>query len=285
MHLTKEEENGRFRVTSVNKTIIIMFNGPESRLRKALNKKRPAIGSWLQASSPTCAEILANAGFSWLGIDCEHTSSGIQGVEAVARAIYGRDTALLVRVSSADTLEIRQCLDVGAAGVIVPMVETTAQARTAVAAAKYPPQGVRGYCFGRMNDWGSRFDEYAASANKNVVVIAMIETRTGVDNIDEILSVAGIDGIFIGPYDMSGSYGVPGQTQHPLLKKAYQTLVAACNRHGKVAGQHIVNSTPEKLGAAVELGYTFICLDADIILINQAARAVMETARKSFNLK
>lgn len=262
-----------------------MFNGSELRLRKALDEKTPIIGSWIQTSSPTCAEILANAGFSWLGIDAEHTSVGIQGIEAIARAIHGRDTALLVRVSRADTIEIRQCLDVGAAGVIVPMVETAAQARTAVAAAKYPPDGVRGYCFGRMNDWGSSFDEYATTANKSVVVIAMIETRTGVDNIEEILAVQGIDGIFIGPYDMSGSYGVPGQTQHPYLKKAYQSLVDACRRHGKVAGQHIVRSTPEKLNEAVALGYTFICLDADIILINQSAQAVMATAKESFNIK
>jgi 2-keto-3-deoxy-L-rhamnonate aldolase RhmA len=91
-----------------------------------------------------------------------------------------------------------------------------------------------------------------------------------------------LDGIFIGPYDMSGSYGVPGQTQHPHLKKAYQTLVEACRRHGKVAGQHIVNSTPEKLSEAVALGYTFICLDADIILLNQSARAAIATARAAF---
>jgi 2-keto-3-deoxy-L-rhamnonate aldolase RhmA len=160
-----------------------MFNGSELRLRQALDNKTPIIGSWIQTSSPTCAEILANTGFAWLGIDSEHTSVGIQGVEAIARAIHGRDTALLVRVSSANTIEIRQCLDVGAAGVIVPMVETAAQARLAVAAAKYPPDGMRGYCFGRMNDWGSCFDEYAAGANKSVVVIGMIETKTGVETL------------------------------------------------------------------------------------------------------
>lgn len=262
-----------------------MFNGSELRLRKALDEKTPIVGSWIQTSSPTCAEILSNAGFAWLGIDCEHTSVGIQGVESIARAIHGRDTALLVRVSRADIIEIRQCLDVGAAGVIVPMVESAEQARTAVAAAKYPPDGVRGYCFGRMNDWGTSFDQYAATANDSVIVIAMIETKAGVDNIEEILAVPGIDGIFIGPYDMSGSYGVPGQTQHPYLKKAYQSLVDACRRHGKVAGQHIVNSTPEKLNEAVALGYTFICLDADIILLNQSANSAMETAVKSLNLK
>lgn len=257
-----------------------MFNGSEIRLKKAIDNKTPIIGSWIQTSSPTCAEILANAGFSWIGVDCEHTSAGIQVVENIARAIHGRDTALLVRVSSADIIEIRQCLDVGAAGVIVPMVENGEQARMAVAAAKYPPQGVRGFCFGRMNDWGSNFDEYVRIANTNVVVIAMIETRTGVENIDEILSVDGIDGIFIGPYDMSGSYGVPGQTQHPQLKKAYQILVDACRRHGKAAGQHIVNSSSEKLTEAISLGYTFICLDADIIFLNNAARAATENAEK-----
>jgi len=129
---------------------------PQKRLLHALHARTPTIGSWLQTGSAAAAEILAHASFAWLGLDCEHTSADITTVEQIARALGGRDTALLVRVSHSDPIKIRRCLDVGAGGVIVPMVESAAQARQAVLAAKYPPVGTRGYGFGRMNEWGGR---------------------------------------------------------------------------------------------------------------------------------
>ena len=253
------------------------MTAPQIRLRAALQQRRPILGSWLQTGSPAAAEILANTGFAWLGLDCEHTSADIATVESIARALHGRDTALLVRVSQGDTLEIRKCLDVGAGGVIVPLVETAEQAKLAVAAAKYPPIGRRGFCFGRMNDWGVRFDEYARTANDHTVVIAMIESRKGVENIDDILSVEGLDGIFIGPYDLSGSYGVPGELQHPSVLQARQRILDACKQAGKTAGQHIVHSDSTQLEAALRAGFTFICLDADIIFLNRAARQALPT--------
>jgi 2-keto-3-deoxy-L-rhamnonate aldolase RhmA len=245
------------------------------RLKDALRQRRPILGSWLQTGSPAVAEILANAGFAWLGLDCEHTSSDTAAVEATARAINGRGAALLVRVSRCDTLEIRKCLDVGAVGVIVPLVESAEQARSAVAAAKYPPVGNRGFCFGRMNDWGVKFEEYIKTSNDYTSVFAMIETAKGVENIREILKVEGLDGVFIGPYDMSGSYGVLGQLQHPLVKEARRKILEACKELGKVAGQHIVHSDPEQVEEAIAQGFTFICLDADIIFLNRAARQAL----------
>jgi 2-keto-3-deoxy-L-rhamnonate aldolase RhmA len=251
------------------------FYEAQSRVRDAVRRRQPILGSWLQTGSVAVAEILANAGFAWLGLDCEHTSSDLATVESIARALYGRNTALLVRVSRCDVLEIRKSLDVGASGVIVPLVETAEQARIAVAAAKYPPVGRRGFCFGRMNDWGVRFDEYAASANDLTVVLAMIETRAGVDAIGEILQTDGLDGVFIGSYDLSGSYGVPGQLQHPAVRDARRRILEACREAGKTAGQHIVHSDSVQVQEALAAGFTFICLDADIVFLNRAARQAL----------
>lgn len=249
------------------------------RLGAALRTGTPIIGSWLQMGSPAAAEILARAGFAWLGLDCEHTSSDIGTVEDVARALQGRDTALLVRVTQCDPLEIRRCLDVGASGVIVPMVETAAQARLAVSAAKYPPSGKRGYCFGRMNDWGRAFGEYARTANEQTIVIVMIESRAGVENIGTILEVAGINGVFIGPYDLSGSYGLPGHVQHAVVQRAQKTVMAACRAAGVVAGQHIVHSDESKIAAALADGFTFLCLDGDSIFLGGSAKQALAAAK------
>lgn len=257
------------------------MQSPEILLKKALEIRSPAIGCWIQTNAPSAAEIMANAGFSWLGLDCEHTSADIKTVEEVARALHGRNTALLVRVSSADALEIRRSLDVGAHGVIVPLIDTPEQARAAVAAAKYPPEGCRGFCFARMNNWGVDFENYAHRANATTIVIAMIESRKGVEAIDEILAVPGLDGVFIGPYDLSGSYGVPGQTRHPIVNGAGDRILAACEKHQKAAGCHLVRTDPAQIQQALEKGFTFVCLDADIILIDRGAREVLKSARST----
>ncbi len=252
-------------------------NRPSVRaLRKA---GKPASGTWLQAGTPVAAEIFANAGFRWIGLDAEHTSADTATVETMCRAVHGRGADLLVRVSQADTIEIRRALDMGANGIIVPYVETPEQARTAVAATRYPPQGVRGFAFHRGNNWGADFDEYAAKANEEMLVIVMIESKKGVENIDAILAVEGVDGVLVGPYDMSGSYGVPGQVQHAFVREAIATVLAACKKAKKAPGQHIVRSKPEQIKAALEQGFTFICLDADIIFLNEACRVALGTAK------
>lgn len=248
---------------------------PVFDIRSALKSRTMTVGSWLQLGSAAAAEILANVGFDWLGIDCEHTSSSIGTVEDICRAVYGRGPAVLVRVSSCDTLEIRKALDVGASGVIVPLVETVEQARQAVAAAKYPPVGVRGYAFTRMNDWGVSFDDYAREANERTSVILMIETKRAVENVDAIAAVEGVDALFIGPYDLSGSYGVPGQLDHPDVQRARLAVLTAARKAGISAGLHLIRASEESFSQTIEEGFTFLCQDADTILLNDAGRKIL----------
>ena len=196
--------------------------------------------------------------------------------------MYGRGVVPFARVRENDTLAIRQMLDMGAMGVIVPMVNSKEEAARAVAAAKYPPMGVRGFCWGRMNRWGMDFDSYAATANEDIAVVVMIESKQAVESIDDILSVDGVDGVFIGPYDMSGSYGVVGQTGHPIIKQACKTVAEACRRHGKAAGMHIVIPTEENLSQARADGYSFIAVGTDILFLQQGARDALRLVESQY---
>jgi 2-keto-3-deoxy-L-rhamnonate aldolase RhmA len=246
--------------------------------RRALLERRTCLGSWLQINSATAAEVMANAGFDWIAIDIEHTDIDITSLTALLRAMYGRPAAAVARVSSNDVLEIRRALDAGAAGVLVPFVGTEEQARRAVAAAKYPPAGVRGFSFSRANDWGVDFLPDAQSANDRTAVIVMIESREGVENVDAIAAVSGVDALFIGPYDLSGSYGIPGQIRSPVVLQACRAVVDAAARAGKSVGLLIANPTPDAVGQVVRDGYTLIALGLDTGFLDQGARAARATA-------
>ena len=251
----------------------------ENPVRKAMLAGELTLGSWFQIGHGTVAEILANAGYDWLAADCEHSDIDVAGFTELARGMHGRGSVPMVRVRENDTLAIRQMLDAGAMGVIVPLVNTAQQAQRAVAAAKYPPAGVRGFAFGRMNNHGQDFDDYSAHANDNIAVVVMVESKEAVANIDAILAVDGVDGVFIGPYDLSGSYGMPGQTDHDLVTQGCQAVAAACARAGKSAGLHVVNPTSENIGRAIADGFTFIGLGMDTVFLDQAARAALTVAR------
>jgi len=248
-------------------------------VRKALLERTVTLGTWIQIGHAASAEILAIAGYHWIAADCEHTDIDVEGFSALARGMHGRGTVPMARVRENDTLAIRQMLDAGAMGVIVPLVNTAQDAERAVAAAKYPPQGIRGFCFSRMNDWGDDFDDYVARANDQIAVVVMIESRTAVENIDPILDVNGVDAVFLGPYDLSGSYGVPGNTAHPDVLDACQTVLDACARHRKSAGLHVVDPAPANIERALADGFTFIALGVDTVFLMQAAKHAIEVAR------
>jgi 2-keto-3-deoxy-L-rhamnonate aldolase RhmA len=262
-----------------------MDNDKEIRnpVRKALIERKVTLGTWIQVGHPAIAELFCNAGFDWIAADCEHADIDVEVFSSLARGMYGRGSIPMVRVRENDTLAIRQVLDAGALGVIIPLVNTAEDAKRAVAAAKFPPMGVRGFSFFRANNWGVNFDEYAESANRDVAVIAMIESKQAVENIDKILEVEGIDGVFIGPYDMSGSYGITGQTSHPLIIEACRKVAQACMRKGKSAGIHIVKPTDESIRKSLEDGFTFIALGIDTVFLDQAARKTLSIAKETIN--
>ena len=250
-------------------------------IREALLNREATLGTWIQLGHAGVAEVLSEAGFDWIAVDCEHTDIDFERFTDVARGMKGRTVTPMVRVGENDPLSIRRFLDAGAAGVIVPMVNTPDEARQAVRAAKFPPDGCRGFGFARMNDYGENFHEYAETANERIAVIVMAETKESVDNIGDIVAVDGVDGVFVGPYDMSGSYGVPGQTDHPDVKAGCRRVLEACRRSGIAAGIHLVKPTQESIDQAIADGFSLIALGVDTVFLGQASREVLDSARAS----
>jgi 2-keto-3-deoxy-L-rhamnonate aldolase RhmA len=248
-------------------------------LKKLLKTDKPVLGSWCQIGHPANAEILAKSGFEWMALDCEHGETEDADIGNFCRAVNPYGCIPMVRVKENAIIPIRRALDLGAMGVIVPLVNNAEDAAKAVAAAKYPTEGIRGFAFHRGNNWGVDFDEYVAKANDQIAVIVMIESREAVDNIDEILSVDGVDGVFIGPYDMSGSYGIIGQTQNTIIKDACLKVAAACKKHGKVAGQHIVIPTSENVDSAIQQGFSLLALGMDTVFLANGAKQALEMVK------
>lgn len=251
----------------------------KNHVRKALIDCKPTLGTWMQIGHPVPAEILANAGYEWVCVDAEHTDICIDGIIEIMRAMAHTSTIPVVRVSQNSTIEIRQMLDAGAKGIIVPMVNTAEDAEKAVAAAKYPPQGVRGFGYCRANKHGVEFDQYVKNANDDIFVVAQVEHIDGVNNIDEILAVDGIDGVFIGPYDLSGSLKIPGKLDDARVQDALQKVLDACHCAGKSAGLHVVAPEPEEIKAALNKGFTLLALSVDMLFMNRLARECLAQAQ------
>ncbi len=249
--------------------------------KQKLSRGEVALGAWNMIPHPNVAEIMAGEGFDWICVDMEHTAQDVQTLENIARAVKGSGKDLLVRLPSCDDVAAKKALDLGADGIIVPCVNTKEEAEQAVAIAKYPPEGMRGASLARCTDYGRNFSDYFKAANENVLVVIMLEHIAAVENVDEILSVPGIDATFIGPYDLSSSMELAGQLDHPDVLAAQKTLLDSCTRHGVAPGFHIIPNDPPQVEARIEMGFRFIALGLDTGFIIDGCRAMLAgVARK-----
>jgi 2-dehydro-3-deoxyglucarate aldolase len=246
--------------------------------RKALTGRKLMNGAWMQIGHPAVAEILADAGFDWVCVDLEHGAIGIESMTDILRTLAGFGCAPVVRVPANDPVWIHRCLDAGAQGLIVPMVNTAAEAEAAVQEAKYPPRGRRGYGYARANAHGAKFAEYARRANDGIAVIVQIEHKDAVENLEQILDVEGLDGTFIGPYDLSGSFGVPGQLDHPAVRKALARYRRVCAGRGMATGIHVVRPDARNVREAVAQEYSLIALGMDTVFLQESARSALNQA-------
>lgn len=253
----------------------------KNKFRKALLDKRLTLGAWIQIGHPACAEIFARAGFDWVCVDLEHGAIDLETMTNIFRTLAGFDCTPIARLPLNDPVWIHRTLDAGAAGLIIPMVNTAAEAERAVREAKYPPRGVRGFGYSRANCHGIDFESYIAAANDEIPIIVQTEHKDAIANLDEILSVFGVDGSFIGPLDLSGSMGITGQMQHRDMVAALQRHRDLCRKHNLSAGMHIVRPTPERIQTAIEQGYTHIALGLDNVLLYEGARACLQAAGRS----
>ena len=254
-------------------------------LARQINEKmargEASIGTWLSMAHPSIAEILASAGYDFVVVETEHTAIDISEVLRLLVAIEGKECVSLVRLAGIDPIQAKAVLDSGAAGVLVPMVNTRADAELCVQMTKYPPLGARGIGLARAQGYGEGFKDYVANANDDSLLIVQIEHKDAVENIEEILSVPGIDGTFIGPYDLSMSLGVPGQLDHPKVLRSQERVLDVTLSHGLVAGTHFVHpdTAAEDCSAAIAAGYRFIALGTDILFLGESARALNQSVR------
>ena len=254
-----------------------------SAIKDKLSRGGVSIGSWMSMAHVSIAEILASAGYDWVVIETEHTAIDVSEVLRLIIAIEGRGSIPLVRLAWNDPIQCKAVLDSGAAGVIVPMVNSRADAEAAVQAAKYPPLGRRGVGLARAQAYGQGFDEYVRHANQDSLLVVQIEHIEAVDNIEEIVGVPGIDATFIGPYDLSMSTGLPGQLSHPEVIAARNRVLKATLDRGLVAGIHLVHPDQAAAGIAeyIASGYRFIALGTDILFLGDACRALHDSVRPS----
>jgi 2-dehydro-3-deoxyglucarate aldolase len=251
-------------------------------LKDKFRRKEPVIGTWMSMAHPSIAEILAMAGYDFVVVETEHTAIDVSEVLRLLIAIEQRGSIPLVRLAWNDPIQAKAVLDSGAAGVLVPMVNTREEAELAVKMTKYPPLGFRGVGLARAQGYGETFDEYVKHANDDTLLLVMIEHKDAVANIDEILSVPGIDGTFIGPYDLSMSLGIPGQIKHPDVVAAKAKVRDAALKRGLTAGVHFVHpdTAAADCEAAIAEGYRFVALGTDILFLGDSARALQAATRK-----
>jgi len=249
-----------------------------NKLRQALLNRDVSLGAWMQIGHPACAEIFARAGFDWVCVDLEHGAIDLESMTNIFRTLDGFDCVPVARLPLNDPVWIHRSLDAGARALIIPMVKTAAEAESAVCEAKYPPRGVRGFGYSRANMHGMDFESYIASANDEIAMIMQIEHKDAIANLDAILDVDGVDGLFIGPLDLSGSMGITGQLKHPDMVAALDRYRQTCQDHKKSAGMHIVRPNAENIAEGLAQGYTLIALGLDNVFLDDSATACLKAA-------
>lgn len=245
--------------------------------RKRLLQGDVLVGTMVTLPTPAVAELLGSLGYDWLFLDAEHSVFDAQLLQAMV--VGAATTPCLVRVSHNAELPIKQALDVGAAGIIVPQVNSAAQAAQVVQWAKYPPTGTRGVGIARAHGYGWHFRDAITTANDTTAVIIQAEHSDAVQQIEAIVQVPGIDAVLIGPYDLSGSLGRLGELDHPSVGAAIDHVTQVCQAAGMRLGMFGVSV--EAVQPYRAQGYTLIVAGVDTLLLAQAAHTLLNTLKQS----
>lgn len=250
---------------------------PINSFKARMLAREPQIGLWSALGSSVCAELCAAADFDWMLIDAEHGLNDVPSVFPQLQAIAAYRTHAVVRPPEGDTALIKRYLDIGAQTLMIPMVETVEQAESIAKAAAYAPQGVRGLAtMTRAARW-SRMPDYVAKAREQICLIAQIESVAGVENLDGIAAVPGIDSLFVGPADLAASMGYPGQPSHPEVVTEVWRSLERITAAGKPAGIFVVD---EKFAReCLDRGYCYAAVGADAIILSRG----VDELRQRFN--
>jgi 2-keto-3-deoxy-L-rhamnonate aldolase RhmA len=247
------------------------------RFKAALRKGQPCLGAQIALSDPVVAEIFGRAGFDWLVLDTEHAAQSNLTARAMLQACVASEAVLLLRPLRLDPDKIRQFLDLGSPGVLCPFVNNGKEAKLLVDACRYPPAGIRGWGPRRAGGYGFDSAEYTASANEAMICIPIIESGEAVERIDEIVSVDGIDGISIGPMDLSLSLGCFQQFDHPVYLAAVAKVREACRRHGKAMGTGCYST--EHAQQCIRDGDALLLVAGDDLFLSSEAKRQISALR------
>lgn len=249
-----------------------------NEFKHAIASGKLQIGLWNSLCSNIVTEIVAYSGFDWLLLDTEHSPNELPAVMSQLQSMQRGTATPIVRPAWNDTVLIKRILDIGAQSILVPFVQNAEEAKRAVAATRYPPEGVRGITTsGRAARYG-RIKDYVKNANAEICVLVQAETREALDNLEAIANVDGVDGIFVGPADLSASFGQIGNPQHPEVQKAIEDVAKRLKKIGKPAG--ILTPVEEEARRYIEWGYTFVALGSDLGLLAKGADTLAAKFKK-----
>lgn len=252
---------------------------PTNLFKQAITRQQAQIGLWVNLANPVSTEICAGAGFDWLLLDGEHSPNTLTTMLAQLQAVAAYPgTHAIGRVplghSEAGTALIKQFLDLGFQTILVPMVDTAEQAAALVKAMRYPPDGIRGMAGARASRWG-RYPNYAKEANEQVCLLVQVETKAGLENLDAIAATPGVDGVFIGPADLSAALGYVGQATHPEMLKTIDGAITRIVKAGKAAGILISDEQLARHYLALGASFVAVGLDTQILVRQTSALAAL----------
>lgn len=251
---------------------------PVNRFKARLKAGELQLGLWQALASPVAAELCAGAGFDWLLLDGEHGPNDIPGLLAQLQAVAALDSHPVGRVPVGETRIVKQYLDIGFTTLLVPMVDTAAQAAGLVRACRYPPEGVRGVGSGIVRASAyNRTAGYLAEADDQVCLLVQVETLEGVANLRAIAETPGVDGVFIGPADLSAALGHRGQPGHPEVQAVIEEGVRVIREAGKAAG--ILMADPALARRYIDIGFSFVAVGSDVGLLVKATDALLSDFR------
>ena len=245
-----------------------------------MTDKKTSIGSWITLNNPSIAEIMADAGFDWLCVDLEHSTTDYNEAQLLISAIQSKGIKAYVRVGENNARIIKRVLDAGADGIIVPSVNSKEDAIKAVNAVNYPPIGKRGVGLARAQNYGFNFEDYRDGKAKNITLIVQIEHINAINELEEIINTDGIDGTFIGPYDLSGSIGKPGNWDDEDVKEALVKYEKIAKKYDKLMGFHVVPPDYNLVNDKIDKGYNFIAFGFDAIFLGSIIRKEIKNIKK-----
>ena len=254
-----------------------------NKLRKAIAEKGNAVGTFIGLSTPAIVELLGYTGMDFIIVDTEHGPYDTMPASDLIRAAVSRGMSPVVRIADVTHKEIQRAVDNGAEGIIIPCLKWKEDFVKAVDLCKYPPLGSRGFIKGRgcgfgNEDWASgSLEDYMRNSNEKVLLLPQCETREALDEIEEIVGIAGIDGIFIGPYDLSISMGIPGQFDAPVFRQAISRVLEACKEAGKLCMIYTNNANEAR--AYLEMGFDAVANSMDSVLFKKVYQEMTDAIR------